>query len=104
MPMITQAFPIMVYIEKLPDGSRRIQEITETIGIKDGVPQMNTLYRFATDKSVSYEVENDDGEKYIKYEIKGHYEKVNKPSNKIKELYKKNAMLNTEAYKTIFGD
>ncbi len=104
MPMLTQAFPIMVYIEKLPDGSRRIQEITETIGIKDGVPQMNTLYRFATDKSVSYEAENDDGEKYTKYEIKGHYEKVNKPSEKIKELYKKNAMLNTDAYKSIFGD
>jgi len=46
MSMIVEAFPIMVFKKQLPDGSRRIMEITEATGSWEGDVQATTLYRY----------------------------------------------------------
>ena len=46
MSMIIEAFPIMVFKKRLPDGRRRIMEIVEATGSWDGDVQATTLYRF----------------------------------------------------------
>ena len=43
---VVEAFPIMVYKRKFPDGTRRIMEIIEATGVQNGVAQARTLYRF----------------------------------------------------------
>lgn len=43
---VIEAFPIMVYKKQMQDGTRRMMEIVEAVGIQDGAVQANTLYRF----------------------------------------------------------
>ena len=57
MSQIIQAFPIMVFIKKDDDGVRRIHEIFEATGVKDGGVVGNTIYRFVRTKVV----ENEEG-------------------------------------------
>ena len=49
MGFVVEAFPIMVFKKQMPDGTRRVMEIVEATGIKDGVVQASTLYRFETE-------------------------------------------------------
>ena len=46
MGFVAEAFPIMVFKRQLSDGTRRIMEIVEATGVRDGVVQAHTLYRF----------------------------------------------------------
>lgn len=46
MGFVAEAFPIMVFKKQMPDGTRRIMEIVEAIGVRDGVVQARTLFRF----------------------------------------------------------
>ncbi len=46
LDFIVEAYPIMVHKKQLPDGTRRIMEIAEAVGIQNGTVQTNTLYRF----------------------------------------------------------
>jgi pilus assembly protein CpaF len=46
MSFVVEAFPVMVFKRQFPDGTRRIMEIVEAIGVKDGVVKANTLYRY----------------------------------------------------------
>ncbi|GHU94321.1 hypothetical protein FACS1894208_05190 [Clostridia bacterium] len=43
---IVEAFPIMVFKMRLPDGSRKYVEIFEATGVKDGELLGNTLYQY----------------------------------------------------------
>jgi pilus assembly protein CpaF len=43
---VVEAFPVMVFKRQFPDGTRRIMEIVEATGVRDGVVQAHTLYRF----------------------------------------------------------
>ncbi|WRS29010.1 ATPase, T2SS/T4P/T4SS family (plasmid) [Oscillospiraceae bacterium MB08-C2-2] len=45
------AFPIIVYQEELPDGTRRITEIIEGLEYRDGKVVYNTLYRFDLERT-----------------------------------------------------
>ena len=83
--MIYKAFPIVVYIEYFADNIRRISEITECIGINEYEEVvLNTLYKYNVEKNK----ENDD--KTIS--VIGNFEKVEPPSEKIKNIfYKKGA-------------
>lgn len=47
---IIEAFPIMVYKTRLPDGSRKYMEIFEATGLKDGVVYGNMIFRFEVDR------------------------------------------------------
>lgn len=46
MSFITEAFPVMVFKRQFPDGTRRIMEIVEATGVKDGVVQTSPIFRF----------------------------------------------------------
>ncbi|CAG7648114.1 hypothetical protein PAECIP111802_04127 [Paenibacillus allorhizosphaerae] len=43
---ITSSIDVMVHLQRLRDRSRRVTEITEIAGMKDGEIQLNSLYRF----------------------------------------------------------
>lgn len=43
---ITSGIDIIVQLGRLRDRSRRVLEITEVVGIKEGQTVLNTLYRF----------------------------------------------------------
>ena len=46
MSFVAEAFPVMVFKRQFPDGTRRIMEIVEAIGVKDGVIQTSPIFRF----------------------------------------------------------
>jgi pilus assembly protein CpaF len=46
MGFIVEAYPIMVHKKQMQDGTRRVMEIIEAVGIQNGTVQANTLYRF----------------------------------------------------------
>ncbi len=46
MGFVAEAFPVMVFKKQMPDGTRRIMEIVEAAGVRDGVVQARTLFRF----------------------------------------------------------
>lgn len=52
MGFVAEAFPIMVFKKQMPDGTRRIMEIVEATGVKDGVVQARTLFRFEDGKFI----------------------------------------------------
>jgi len=52
MGFVAEAFPVMVFKKQMPDGTRCIMEIVEATGIKDGVVQARTLFRFEDGKFV----------------------------------------------------
>ena len=51
LSFVVEAFPIMVYKRKFPDGTRRIMEIIEATGVQKGVVQAHTLFRFEANDS-----------------------------------------------------
>jgi pilus assembly protein CpaF len=65
------AFPIIVYQLQYPDGKRRMQEIMEGIGYRDGKVEYNVLYRFRLDETLP------DGT------VIGEFEKVNPISQRL---------------------
>lgn len=44
--LVTEAFPIVLFVKKLEDNSRRVMEITECEILEDGTRQLHTLYRY----------------------------------------------------------
>ncbi len=46
MGFVAEAFPVMVYKKQLPDGTRRVMEIVEAAGVREGAVQARTLFRF----------------------------------------------------------
>lgn len=46
MSFVAEAFPVMVFKRQMPDGTRRINEIVEATGMKNGAVETRTLYRF----------------------------------------------------------
>jgi len=53
---VAEAFPIMVFKKQMPDGKRRIVEIVEATGVRDGTVQANTLYRFESETGTFMQV------------------------------------------------
>lgn len=49
MRFIVEAFPVMVFKKQLQNGKRKVMEIVEAVGIKDGDVVANTLYLFDVD-------------------------------------------------------
>lgn len=69
MKLIVEAFPIMVFKERLPDGSRKYMSIIEATGYKEGEVQYNELYRFIPTRTEKTE----DGHRVKK--IHGYFKK-----------------------------
>ena len=52
MQIMVEAYPIVVYTKQLDDGSRKVMEIIEGQGYRDGELHYRTLYRFETAKNL----------------------------------------------------
>lgn len=74
MKMITASFPIVVFAKKLADNSRRIMEISECIGVKDGTPIVQTIFKH----EIINVTRRDD-----KVQMTGRFVKVNKISDNL---------------------
>ncbi|MCL2050851.1 MAG: CpaF/VirB11 family protein [Lachnospiraceae bacterium] len=92
--LAASSFPIVAYCKKLNDNSRRVMEITECEGLKDGLPVIRTLYRFRVDKNTIDETGNP--------QVVGHFEKVNNPSDQMLRSFKENGMPDS-IYDKLFG-
>ena len=65
--LVTEAFPIVLFVKKLEDNSRRVMEITECEILEDGARQLHTLYRYHVSETAV-----EDG----KIKVRGEFQKV----------------------------
>lgn len=95
LSMICKAFPIVVYIDKYFDNVRRISKITECVGLDENNQiKLKVLYQYKVDYN-----EEIDGKKYVY----GAFEKIDPPSEKIKEIFYKNGA-NKKIIETYFNN
>lgn len=76
LELVTEAFPILVYCQKLKDNSRKVMEITESILDPNGNITIQTLYRYVVLKNIK-----DENGKTI---VEGKFEKVNNMSQSLR--------------------
>lgn len=81
--LVTEAFPIVLFVKKLEDNVRRIMEITECRIAQDGSREIVTLYRYAvrSTRTVGGLIR-----------IDGDYEKVGEPSLGLQKRLAENGM------------
>lgn len=82
--LVTEAFPIIVFIKKLEDNARRIMEITEMEITNDGERKLHTLYQFHVKEN---RLTSDGNIKVI-----GDFEKVNDISDSLKRRFLENGL------------
>ncbi|MDO4764292.1 MAG: CpaF/VirB11 family protein, partial [Flavobacteriaceae bacterium] len=81
--LVTEAFPVIVYCEKLADNkTRKIMEITECVIDEQGNRTINTLFRYDIEKYIK----NDKGEII---DITGKFVKVHPISENLRNLFYK---------------
>ena len=81
--LVTEAFPIILFVKKLEDNTRRIMEITECEILPDGTRQLHTLYRYhIADTGMS------DG----KIQINGEFQRVSPVSKALQKRLLENGM------------
>ncbi len=66
--IMAEAYPIVVFTKQLDDGSRKVMEIIEGTGFKNGQLRSNSLYHFETSKNIL-----DDRGNVTK--VEGHHQK-----------------------------
>lgn len=81
--LVTEAFPVIAYVKKLEDNSRKVMEITECEILPDGTRQIHALYRYHVSKTVVA-----DG----KIQIKGEFQRVNAISKALQKRLLENGM------------
>lgn len=52
MDIMLEAYPIVVYVKQLEDGTRKLMQMIEGTGYRDGEVKYQTLYRFETTKNI----------------------------------------------------
>ena len=81
--LVTEAFPIVLFVKKLEDNSRRVMEITECEILEDGTRQLHTLYRYHVS-----ETSIEDG----KVKVHGEFQKVSSISASLQKRLLENGM------------
>jgi pilus assembly protein CpaF len=56
MGFVVEAFPVMVFKRQFPDGTRRMMEIVEATGVRDGRVDTRTLFAYDCEQSVYQKV------------------------------------------------
>ena len=84
LSLVTEAFPIGIYLKQLDDGSRHIMEIAECIQGEKGKYETRTLYRY----DIIDEVRNPDGTA----RIIGKHVKVNPPTENFMKRLRDNGV------------
>ena len=78
---MTNAFPVVVYMKKLEDGSRRIMDVFEATGANGKQVLGNSLYRFKITDNIEDEV---NGKPVLR--VVGRHEKVNSCSEHLQTV------------------
>ncbi|WP_025845241.1 ATPase, T2SS/T4P/T4SS family [Paenibacillus ehimensis] len=81
--LVTEAFPLVLFVKKLEDNTRRIMEITECNILPDGSREIRTLYRYTVHST---------HEEAGKIRIEGAYEKVNDISSGLQKRLVENGL------------
>lgn len=81
--LAVRAFPVVVYVKKLEDNTRKVLQINEAVQGEDGNITYKILYRYAITKTV---VTGED------VHIEGHFEKVCAPSDALKQRLVENGL------------
>lgn len=81
--LVTEAFPIVLFVKKLEDNSRRVMEITECEIKEDGTRQIHTLYRYHVSETLVV-----DG----KIKVNGEFRQVNPISESLRKRLLENGM------------
>lgn len=100
MRRVTKAFNIVIHVEKMLDGRRRIVEIAEYTGYKDGEVQYTTLFSFNT-TNVEESV-NRNG--HFCYKIDGYHEQTGFLSSEIVKRFKRYGALTDETKSLVKGE
>lgn len=87
MDIMVEAFPVVVYLDLLKDGSRKVVEIIEALEYKDKSVQANTLWK--------YQIE-ENGIKDGKYYVNGKFIKPSKFSENLKNTLINNGISKEE--------
>jgi len=93
--LTTEAFPIVMFVKKLEDSSRKIMEITECEILPDGTRKIHTLFRYNI---------NENNISKGKVAIKGEFERVNPISESLQKRLRENGMPVIAIEKLIGGD
>ena len=88
MRMMVEAFPIIVFQRKMEDTSRKITEIIEGESFVNGVLKYRTLFRYVVDNN-----EIKDG----KVNVEGHFERVERISDRLRDELIQNGLSKKEA-------
>ena len=78
-----EAFPIVLFVKKLEDNSRRVMEITECEILEDGTRQLHTLYRYHVSETAV-----EDG----KVKVHGEFQKMSPISASLQKRLLENGM------------
>ena len=81
--LVTEAFPIVLFVKKLEDNSRRVMEITECEILEDGTRQLHTLYRYHVSETAV-----EDG----KIKVRGEFQKAAPISASLQKRLLENGM------------
>ena len=81
--LVTEAFPIVLFVKKLEDSSRKVMEITECEILPDGTREIHTLYRYHVSENSIV-----DG----KIHITGEFQRVNSISKSLQKRLLENGM------------
>lgn len=81
--LVTEAFPIVLFVKRLEDSSRKIMEITECQILPDGERKIHTLFRFHVTENAIV-----DG----KVCVRGEFQRVNTLSESLQKRLLENGM------------
>ena len=81
--LVTEAFPLILFVKKLEDNSRKITEITECQILPDGERRIHTLFRFHVAENAVV-----DG----KVSVRGEFQRVNTLSESLQKRLLENGM------------
>ena len=90
LKLMVDAYPVVVYVNKYPDGTRKIKSIVEA-HYRNGKIEFNELYKFAVTDNVIDENNN--------LITEGEFVKVNGITNQLKETMIDHGMKKSEADK-----
>jgi len=83
LKMCIDAWPIMIFQKQLKDNTRRIMEVFEATGQKDGVVTGNMIYRYVVD-----EIKRNEQGRIVK--VRGHHQQTGYISKRLYELLRDN--------------
>lgn len=81
LPLMVKSFPIVVYVEQFPDGSRKVKEIIEGLGVENYRVITRTLWKYRVEEN---QTDPDTGEIQ---KVIGRHDRVGSVTEALKERF-----------------